>query len=509
MPSNDVLSLIGDAPHFRWNMLAPLGTPVVVTYSFPDSAAPYADDRSAASFDGFSAAHQVYIRTALQTWSAAAGLTFVEVPAGRGDIRFTMFDMTGLDNATGNQVSGFGYYPDFNWVSGSVPPGAQFVNLRDTLGGDVFLNSVFYADSAASIAPGQRGYSILLHEIGHALGFKHPFQGSYVIDPAHDNGIFTIMSYDRPRSTTALGSVDREALAYLYGAPGESLTARYDARLDAVEITGPATASVLLSAWGGRNDIFGGAGADTIVGDVAGDWLSGAGGDDSLFGREGNDTLEGGAGADAFDGGEGRDVVTYEHSTRSVRIDLQDASLMYGDAVGDTYAGIEVFRTGDTVDQLRGDDGDNIFYAGGLSDRLYGRRGDDVLLGQDGADAFYGGLGADTMTGGDQADRRDRYIYFAVQESGVGAGNRDVITDFVSGEDRIEISRFDADVTQGGKQAFTFVGEAFFSGTPGELRYGHSSVATIVQIDLDGDRRPDFEIQLNGIMDLSEADFLI
>src|SRR5437868_15105271 len=67
------------------------------------------------------------------------------------------------------------------------------------------------------MAPGQRGYSIVLHETGHAMGLKHPFEGTPTIDPAHDSGAYTVMSYNRPNSTTALGCVDIAPTQLLYG----------------------------------------------------------------------------------------------------------------------------------------------------------------------------------------------------------------------------------------------------------------------------------------------------
>ena len=247
--------------------------------------------------------------------------------------------------------------------------------------------------------------------------------------------------------------------------------------------------------------------ARIVRGGDGNDNLTGTPGDDAFFGGAGNDTMNGGAGGDAYDGGPGRDVVTFVDAARSVRVDLQNDRFLYGDAVGDTYRNIEVFVTGNTVDQLRGDASGNVFYTGGLSDRLYGRAGNDVMFGQDGADAFFGGLGADTMTGGGD-DRRDRFIYFNMVESGVGAGNRDVVTDFTPGEDRIEISRFDADLTRGFRQEFTFVGDAPLTGA-GQLGYRHEGGNTIVQADVTGDAVPDFEIQLTGVMDLEASDFLL
>jgi Ca2+-binding RTX toxin-like protein len=234
----------------------------------------------------------------------------------------------------------------------------------------------------------------------------------------------------------------------------------------------------------------------------------GAEGDDTLQGTAGEDTLNGGGGGDHFEGGEGFDIVSYEGSTRSVRLDLLNDRHSFGDAVGDTFDSIEAFQGGDTRDQLRGSNEADIFYGGGGVDRLYGRRGDDILDGQGGIDALYGGLGADTMTGGED-NARDRFIYFNIKESGVGAGNRDVITDFVSDQDRIEISRFDADVTQGFKQSFNFLGDAAFSNTAGELRYGADGGITLVQADTNGDGLADFEIELVGDLTLSASDFLI
>ncbi|EPX75630.1 calcium-binding protein [Salipiger mucosus] len=249
-------------------------------------------------------------------------------------------------------------------------------------------------------------------------------------------------------------------------------------------------------------------GDDTLRGGGGSDRLDGGAGDDRLIGGPGNDVLEGGAGADDIDGGPGHDIVSYVGATRSVRVDLQTEAYLYGDAVGDRFANVEEFRTGSTVDQLRGDAGANVFRTGALSDRLYGRAGDDVLDGQGGADALYGGMGADVMTGGPD-DRRDRFIYFNAAESRPGAGSRDVITDFAPGEDRIEISRFDADTTQGFKQAFDFVGLNGLSGTAGELGYRHENGDTVVEADMDGDGRPDFEIELAGVLSLAADDFLI
>ncbi|WP_050531880.1 calcium-binding protein [Pseudaestuariivita atlantica] len=251
------------------------------------------------------------------------------------------------------------------------------------------------------------------------------------------------------------------------------------------------------------------AGDDSVLGNTGDDFIFGGSGIDTLEGGDGDDTLDGGAGGDVLDGGDGYDIADYGSATRSVRVDLQNPNISFNDAAGDSFISIEEYRTHDGIDQLRGDAGDNIFRTGGVSDRLYGRAGDDMLFGEAGADAFYGGLGADIMTGGSDAGRRDRYIYFNASESGVGTGNRDVITDYVAGEDRIELSRIDADLTQGFKQRFDFIGDAAFSGTGGELRFEQQGGITLVQADRDGDGMADFEIELTGTHTLTTDDFLI
>ncbi|EPX85006.1 hypothetical protein [Salipiger mucosus] len=77
------------------------------------------------------------------------------------------------------------------------------------------------------------------------------------------------------------------------------------------------------------------------------------------------------------------------------------------------------------------------------------------------------------------------------------------------GPDGIEISRFDTDITQGFKQAFSWISDAGFSGTAGELGYRQEAGLTIVQADRDGDPAPNFEIALCGAVALTEGDFLI
>jgi serralysin len=135
-----------------------------------------------------------------------------------------------------------------------------------------------------------------------------------------------------------------------------------------------------------------------------------------------------------------------------------------------------------------------------------------VLNGGAGNDLLIGGLGHDMLTGG---AGNDIFDFNSVDESPVGAGLRDIITDFQSGQDKIDLSSLDADPTRKGDQAFRFIGTQNFDGKAGELHYqtfdqpGTANDITIISGDINGDKIADFEIELSGILKLASGDFLL
>uniref|UniRef100_UPI0010230F34 Ig-like domain-containing protein n=1 Tax=Vibrio vulnificus TaxID=672 RepID=UPI0010230F34 len=72
----------------------------------------------------------------------------------------------------------------------------------------------------------------------------------------------------------------------------------------------------------------------------------------------------------------------------------------------------------------------------GGNDTLDGGLGDDILYGQGGNDILIGGLGDDILTGGEGMD----IFKFIDHGTGVRDGERDTITDFTAGEDKIDLS---------------------------------------------------------------------
>ena len=90
-------------------------------------------------------------------------------------------------------------------------------------------------------------------------------------------------------------------------------------------------------------------------------------------------------------------------------------------------------------DELSGDNGNDTIDGGAGDDLIDGGAGNDKLLGGAGDDTIQGGLGKDDMTGGAGADT---FVFANAQDSGVLKANRDIIRDFKSGEDKIDLTGF-------------------------------------------------------------------
>lgn len=145
-----------------------------------------------------------------------------------------------------------------------------------------------------------------------------------------------------------------------------------------------------------------------VEGTSGDDRLRGTGGDDIILGNRGNDILEGGAGGDELNGGADRDAVDYSNSTLGIRAHLSVAAthkkIATGDAIGDTFFGVEDILGSAFNDDLRGTSIRNDIYGGDGDDRLRGFGGDDNIFGGEGDDLLRGDFGNDTLTGGLGAD---------------------------------------------------------------------------------------------------------
>jgi len=248
-----------------------------------------------------------------------------------------------------------------------------------------------------------------------------------------------------------------------------------------------------------HNDTLVGTSADdTLVGGAGRDTLNGDGGADRLYGGTGGDTLIGGTGADTFvytseadsyrNDASGsyaqRDLIVDFNSNAHDRIDLtalgftglgngHDGTLkvvlnlagdytalksLDPDANGNRF---EILLKGNHLYDLTAT---NVLFANPDPDRtdssqplthvdvtgtadadtLYGDWGNDTLLGLGGNDTLAGSVGDDLLVGGEGSDRltggagSDTFRYDAVSDSYAGAA--DLITDFTTGRDLIDVS---------------------------------------------------------------------
>ncbi len=376
----DVLDL-SVRPNFRWNGGAALGTPVSLSYSFLSSTA---DGES--GFVPMTAAQQQAVRDVLAMYESIANIRFTEA-GSNGDIRF------GTSNQSG------------------VSAGITYTSVHSNGSlsqADVFLNntgSSSSAASAASLTPGAYGYMTLIHEIGHALGLKHPGDynstGPNGADPPYlpaalDSEKFAVMSYvdnaDSAVYHSTPGLLDIAAVQYLYGvnnaAAGSarsysfSGSAPFVASLlssgsdDTIDISNqsqpcsvflqpgslcsigldasglPARDNLAIPFTATVRNVVGGSAADLIVGNALNNLLDGGAGNDRIVGGPGNDSIIGGPGNDSIDGGGGSDTAVFSGNRAAYTIARTPAGFKVIDLLGrdgsDTLTNIQALKFADT-----------------------------------------------------------------------------------------------------------------------------------------------------------------
>lgn len=256
-------------------------------------------------------------------------------------------------------------------------------------------------------------------------------------------------------------------------------------QVEDVELVGGA-----IGATGNDKDnvIEGNAAGNTLAGLDGADLLIGGGGDDMLNGGAGNDTMRGGRGDDLYIVGSAQDEV----------IELAGE----GRDMVRTY--VDGYHLGEEVDDLDLGAGMSAGAGNSLANHIFGNDGDNILSGLAGNDTIRGGAGRDIISLGDGRD----VVEIGEGDSGATAATRDRIEDFVSGEDRINVSLVDADASAPGRQSFNYVGTGALEAA-GDLGYRVYHGKAVVIADIDGDGGADLTVELTGVSALQSTDFIL
>lgn len=238
-----------------WNWLTPTRTTMYYTFSLGGVGAPETDRLTGAP-TAFNVAQEAAATALLSYVASITGITFVLTGDGAAaDLHFA------AGNLTDPGFSGYCHW-DYSWTADGSG------NLTSySADAYVFLDNVEWLAITTAPTLINGGHELLLHEIGHAMGLKHPFEGAVTLPTATDNTAYTLMSYtDVGGPYGNYGPYDIAALKYLYGGDG------------------------LGGALGlGGTAVY-------LVGSEGDDVLTGTAGDDVFEGAAGNDTISGGSG---------------------------------------------------------------------------------------------------------------------------------------------------------------------------------------------------------------------
>jgi serralysin len=466
-PLNALLTLNDGYPAARWNFTnavgssitspAGLGCAATITYSFLTFVPAYYSNTHdpITGFVPFTSEQQQAARNVLASIASVANLTFTEV-SGIGNITFGM-----TTQAVGDVA--YAYSPSFSYTYSDSDSTIISVTATDVAGDEWFNSSIAWiARDFTSL--GESGYGALVHELGHALGLKHPFEASedgYFLDASLDNKKYTVMSYTPhpysfSRDTThptpnsyswfydyvqpeTLMPLDIQALQYLYGANTSyhsgndtytfdtarpfiktiwdgggndtisianfTLGCSIDLRAGAYSSirTTPLSTDTYTNAYNGTDNLAIAYGTiiENAIGGSGDDVFIGNSANNMINGGAGNDIINGGSGADSMIGGAGNDGY-YVDNVADVIVETAYAGSVLPQQWDYVYSSTPSYTLSANVEAL-------VLVEGSAATTAVGNTGYNYFVGNSAADIFDGKGGGDFMVGGKGNDTYNAY----------------------------------------------------------------------------------------------------
>ena len=464
------------------------------------------DGRFCLYLDGVKTFERVFVPNS-RGLDSSGGIRIAD-PAAIGDIRIFNYDRSAAD------------IWDWSWAALPDPintGGLQHHWAADGSGG--LVNSF---ESQIDLAPTGPTQTL-------TISFQPGFVGNQ-LDGGAGNDVFHVYSsLDRVVEGTGQGTDRVIAHSSFALAAGQSIEELMVAADGGITLTGNALANSFFSNAAHADTLVGGAGNDVYTLYYASDRvIEAAGGGSDRINAYANHTLAVGSEVEAIYalGTAGR-VLTGNALANSFFSNAAHADTLVGGAGNDRYwlnnatdrvtelanGGTDVIYTTTSytlaettlVEELRvygavalkltGNSAGNALYGGTKADSLAGGAGADKLIGGAGRDLLYGG----------KDSAADLFIFNSRSETAVGTAH-DLIYDFASGRDKIDLHQIDANANAAGNQTFGF-------GSFTARAYGVWLVKTsgqlVVRADVTGDARADLEIGLVGVTTALKTDFLL
>lgn len=249
------------------------------------------------------------------------------------------------------------------------------------LGSDIYLA---IHPTNGTLSPGTQGALTLIHEIGHALGLKHPHEEAEglgedsVLSADEDSVGNTVMSYEKATVENLkfqFNNLDIAALHYIYG-PNPGARASDDtyeissnqtnfiwdgAGVDTIDAS-KLEAGVTVHLDPGHHDFVGRSAAPIVTapGQITINFgttienIIGSAFDDALFGNAQANVITGNGGSDTIDGGEGLDIAVYTQPLSEITLSRNKENrnatweIILSDSEKDTLVNVERLSFADT-----------------------------------------------------------------------------------------------------------------------------------------------------------------